>query len=140
MLEIGAGSGYAAAVMGRIAKEVIAIERHADLAGLADARMKELGYSNVSIRKGDGTGGAPDLAPFDAIVASASGSHLPEILLEQLDIGGRLVMPLGEPRDLQKLVKLRRIGPNDYERQDLGQVRFVPLIGAHGWKEGRGGE
>ncbi|MDT9598382.1 protein-L-isoaspartate(D-aspartate) O-methyltransferase [Sphingosinicella rhizophila] len=133
VLEIGAGSGYAAAVMGQIAGKVVAIERHADLARLAHERMERLGYGNVSIRQGDGTGGLPEEGPYDAIIASASGSHVPDLLLRQLAIDGVLVMPIGEPQSVQKLVKLRRIGPEDYEQEDLGPVRFVPLIGAHGW-------
>lgn len=135
VLEIGAGSGYAAAVLGRIAGQVIAIERHAELAGLAAERMERLGQGNVSIRQGDGTGGLPEEAPFDAIIVSASGSHVPDLLLDQLAPGGRLVMPLGEPRSVQRLVKVKRTGEADYEEEDLGIVRFVPLIGAHGWDE-----
>lgn len=135
VLEIGAGSGYAAAVMGQIADRVIAIERHSELARLAGERMERLGYLNVSIHEGDGTGGLPEEAPFDVIIASASGSHVPELLLAQLAPGGRLVMPLGEPQSVQKLIKVRRTGDADYEQEDLGSVRFVPLIGRHGWDE-----
>ena len=133
VLEIGAGSGYAAAVISRIAGQVIAIERHGELARLAAERMRRLGYDNVRIVEGDGTGGRPDDAPFDAILAAASGSHVPETLREQLRVGGTLVMPVGEPNSVQRLVKLTRAGGSDYETEDLGAVRFVPLIGAHGW-------
>jgi protein-L-isoaspartate(D-aspartate) O-methyltransferase len=141
VLEIGAGSGYAAAVMGQIAAEVIAIERHAELVGLARARMEQLGYDNVRIVEGDGTRGCPDLGPFEAILAAASGTHVPEILLNQLSVGGTLVMPVGEPHEVQKLVKVTRIGAEEFRDEDLGPVRFVPLIGAHGWDEkgGRSG-
>jgi protein-L-isoaspartate(D-aspartate) O-methyltransferase len=135
VLEIGAGSGYAAAVMGRIAAEVLAIERHHELARLAGERMARLGYTNVDILEGDGTEGLPEEAPFDAILAAASGSHVPEALLEQLAIGGRLVMPVGEPQSVQSLVKVTRISDDEYEEEDLGPVRFVPLIGAHGWRD-----
>lgn len=135
VLEIGAGSGYAAAVMGRIAAEVLAIERHGELARLAGERMARLGYTNVDILEGDGTEGLPEEAPFDAILAAASGSHVPETLLRQLSVGGRLVMPVGEPHAVQNLVKVTRIGENAFEQEDLGPVRFVPLIGREGWQE-----
>ena len=135
VLEIGAGSGYAAAVIGRIAKEVIAIERHEQLADIASARMKRLGYDNVRILHGDGTRGWPDEAPFGAILAAASGSHVPEALLAQLAVGGTLVMPIGEPHSVQSLVKVTRTDAEEYEQEDLGAVRFVPLIGAHAWDE-----
>ncbi|HEY6916643.1 MAG TPA: protein-L-isoaspartate(D-aspartate) O-methyltransferase [Allosphingosinicella sp.] len=135
VLEIGAGSGYAAAVMGKVAEEVISIERHHELAELAAERMKRLGYGNVTIVEGDGTNGSPAEAPFDAIVAAASGSHVPEVLKDQLKIGGRLVMPLGEPNAVQSLVKVTRTGRADFQVENLGAVRFVPLIGAHGWED-----
>jgi protein-L-isoaspartate(D-aspartate) O-methyltransferase len=136
VLEIGAGSGYAAAVMSRIAAEVIAIERHSELAGLARSRMAQLGYDNVRIVEGDGSEGLPDEAPFEAILAAASGSHVPQALLDQLATGGILVMPIGEPNAVQNLVKVTRRGAEEFEERDLGQVRFVPLIGAQGWAEG----
>jgi protein-L-isoaspartate(D-aspartate) O-methyltransferase len=135
VLEIGAGSGYAAAVLGQVAKEVLAIERHHELAELAGRRMQRLGYTNVDILEGDGTEGLPQEAPFDAILAAASGSHVPEALLRQLAIGGRLVMPIGEPHAVQSLVKVTRVGEEEYEQEDLGAVRFVPLVGKHGWDE-----
>ncbi len=135
VLEIGAGSGYAAAVIAQIAGRVFSIERHGALARVASERMERLGYDNVSIHEGDGTSGMPSNAPFAAIIASASGSHVPDVLLRQLDTGGRLVMPVGEPGDVQKLIKVVRTGGDEYEREDLGAVRFVPLIGAHGWNE-----
>src|SRR5688500_445060 len=133
VLEIGAGSGYAAAVMGRIADEVIAIERHDELARLARERMGRLGYDNVTIIHGDGTHGLPEEAPFEAILAAASGSHVPEILLRQLSLNGTLVMPIGEPNQIQKLVKVTRTAEEEFDQEDLGPVRFVPLIGTHGW-------
>jgi len=135
VLEIGAGSGYAAAVMGRIAGNVIAIERHRELAALAAARMARLGYGNVQILHGDGSAGLPGEAPFDAILAAASGSHVPEALKRQLAVGGSLVMPIGEPGAVQILVKVGRTGEADYRSEDLGAVRFVPLIGSQGWDE-----
>jgi protein-L-isoaspartate(D-aspartate) O-methyltransferase len=135
MLEIGAGSGYAAAVMGRIAGEVIAVERHGELARLAAERMTRLGYDNVRIVHGDGSAGLPDEAPFEAILAAASGSHVPEVLKRQLAIGGILVMPIGEPGAVQVLVKVRRTGAESFVEENLGAVRFVPLIGAEGWRD-----
>ena len=133
VLEIGAGSGYAAAVMGRIADRVIAIERHGELAQLAAGRMHRLGYDNVEIVHADGSAGWPDEAPYEAILAAASGSHVPQALLDQLGIGCILVMPVGAPGDVQKLVKVTRLGADDFRKEDLGAVRFVPLIGTQGW-------
>ena len=135
VLEIGAGSGYAAAVMGRIAARVIAIERHAELAGLAAGRMQRLGYDNVRIVQGDGSSGCPEKAPFDAILAAASGSHVPQVLLNQLRVGGRLVMPVGAPHEVQRLVRVVREGAEIFAREELCAVRFVPLVGAEGWPE-----
>jgi protein-L-isoaspartate(D-aspartate) O-methyltransferase len=135
VLEIGAGSGYAAAVMGRIAGKVIAIERHEELARQAAERIARLGYDNVGIVHGDGSAGRPEAAPFDAILAAASGSHVPDALKRQLAIGGALVMPLGELGAIQHLVKVIRSAEADFTEEGLGAVRFVPLIGAEGWRE-----
>lgn len=135
VLEIGGGSGYAAAVMSRIAAQVFVIERHAELAGLAAARMQRLGYDNVEVRAGDGTHGWPEAAPFDAIIASAGAPAIPQALKEQLDIGGRLVMPVGDTPRAQSLIKVTRVSAAMFVEEDLGAVAFVPLIGAHGWKE-----
>lgn len=137
VLEIGAGSGYAAAVMSRVAAQVFAIERHAQLGELARERMEMLGYDNAEIRIGDGTQGWPEKAPFDAILIAAGGPKVPEPLCNQLAVGGRLVMPRGEA-DRQRLVRVTRRGEKDFEESDFGEVRFVPLIGAHGWAEDRG--
>ena len=139
VLEIGAGSGYAAAVMGRIAGRVVAVERHAELAGLARSRLRRLGYDNVEIVEDDGSTGWAAEAPYEAIVAAASGSHVPEILMRQLAVGGILVMPVGEPNAVQQLVKVRRLAEEDFEQEDLGPVRFVPLIGEQGWRDDRPG-
>ena len=106
VLEVGAGSGYAAAVISRIARDVVAIERQHDLVQVAQGRLKRLGYDNVRIVEGDGTRGCPEEAPFDAILAAASGSHVPPPLVAQLAPEGRLVMPVGEPGWVQKLVKV----------------------------------
>jgi protein-L-isoaspartate(D-aspartate) O-methyltransferase len=135
VLEIGAGSGYAAAVMSRIAAQVFAIERHAELVELAGARFKRLGYANIELRAGDGTQGWPEAAPFDVIIASAGGPAIPQALKQQLAIGGRLVMPVGDSPRSQRLIKVRRAGADAFAEEDLGPVAFVPLIGAHGWRE-----
>ncbi|HEX8257055.1 MAG TPA: protein-L-isoaspartate(D-aspartate) O-methyltransferase [Allosphingosinicella sp.] len=139
VLEIGGGSGYAAAIMGQVAGEVIAIERHAELVRLATERMERFGYLNVSILQGDGSKGLPDAGPFDAIIAAASGPEVPDDLLFQLREGGRLVMPVGEPHEIQQLIKITRTGDEEYEREELGAVRFVPLIGAAGFRDAKGG-
>ena len=136
VLEVGAGSGYAAAVMSRIAGEVVAIERQPDLVGVASGRMRRLGYDNVRIVEGDGTRGWEADAPYDAILAAASGSHVPPQWIEQLGVGGRIVMPVGEPGWIQKLVKVTKGPAGQLITEDLGGVRFVPLIGEEGWSDG----
>ncbi|MFL6756030.1 MAG: protein-L-isoaspartate(D-aspartate) O-methyltransferase [Sphingomicrobium sp.] len=135
VLEVGAGSGYAAAVIGQIAGKVIAVERHHELVELARQRMKRLGYDNVEVVEGDGTLGWPEGAPFDAIVAAASGSHVPQSWLAQLKPGGRIVMPLGDPGGSQSLVKVTKQEDGSLKREDLGGVRFVPLIGQEGFRD-----
>lgn len=135
VLEVGAGSGYAAAVMSHIAAEVIAIERKPELVAVATERMRRLGYNNVKIVEGDGTRGWPDGAPYDAILAAASGSHVPQPLVDQLVEGGRLVMPVGSQAWAQQLVKLTRLPDGGTERENLGDVRFVPLIGEEGFRD-----
>lgn len=128
VLEIGAGSGYAAAVIGRIAGKVVAIERHSELARMAAARMALLGYSNVQIVEGDGTLGWPAEAPYDAILVAASGSQIPPQLIEQLKPRGRLVMPVGGQFWSQELVKITKQDDGSMVREYLASVRFVPLI------------
>jgi protein-L-isoaspartate(D-aspartate) O-methyltransferase len=135
VLEVGGGSGYAAAVISRIAGKVIAIERQHDLVEVARERLKRLGYDNVEIVEGDGTKGCPEQAPFDAIVAAASGSHVPKAFVEQLAEGGSIVMPVGEPGWVQELVKVTKGPGGKLIQQNLGGVRFVPLIGEEGWKD-----
>jgi protein-L-isoaspartate(D-aspartate) O-methyltransferase len=137
VLEVGAGSGYAAAVISRIAAQVIGIERQHELVEVARERVRRLGYDNVEIVEGDGTKGWPQKAAYDAILAAASGSHVPQPLIDQLKPGGRLVIPLGDPGSIQQLVKVTRRGDGSIEQSDLGAVRFVPLIGEEGWKDAR---
>lgn len=135
VLEVGAGSGYAAAVMSRIAGEVIAIERQSDLVQVARERMRCLGYDNVRVVEGDGTRGFSAVAPYDAILAAASGSHVPQPWVDQLADGGRIVMPVGEPGGVQKLIKLTAGPGGKLITEDLGGVRFVPLIGEEAWSD-----
>ena len=135
VLEVGAGSGYAAAVISRIAAEVVGVERQQELVDVARERLKRLGYDNVRIVERDGTKGCPEEAPFDAILAAASGTHIPAPLVEQLKPGGNIVMPVGSPGSVQKLVKATRRADGTLEQSDLGGVRFVPLIGEEGWND-----
>jgi protein-L-isoaspartate(D-aspartate) O-methyltransferase len=135
VLEVGAGSGYAAAVISRIARKVVGIERQHDLVDIARRRLDQLRYGNVEIIEGDGTKGYPEEAPFDAILAAASGSHVPEPLIDQLREGRCIVMPIGQPGWPQELVKVTKRADGTVETQDLGGVRFVPLIGEEGWKD-----
>jgi len=137
VLEVGSGSGYAAAVISRIVSKVVGIERQHDLVEVSRERLKRLGYGNVEIVEGDGTKGWPDGAPFDAILAAASGSHIPRALVEQLAPNGRIVMPLGEPGWVQELVKATRQADGSLKQENLGGVRFVPLIGEEGWSDAR---
>lgn len=127
VLEVGAGSGYAAAVLSRIAARVYAIERHGELATAAAERLRQLSYDNVEVRAGDGAHGWVEAAPFDAILVSASGEAIPQALKEQLGIGAMLVMPIG-PMHGQRLIKVHKSSANAYEEMDLGAVSFVPLI------------
>ena len=137
VLEIGAGSGYAAAVLSEIAADVYTVERLGQLADKAAAKLTELGYDNVHVLHGDGTRGWPEHAPYDAIVVAAGGPQVPESLKEQLKIGGRLVIPVGADQRSQELVRVIRISANEYLSEDIADVRFVPLIGEEGWAAGK---
>jgi len=133
VLEIGTGSGYAAAVLARIAGEVYTIERHGPLAAKAADLLATHGYRNVHVLHGDGTLGWPEHAPFDAIVVAAGGPEVPQSLKTQLKIGGRLVMPVGADRRLQELVRVTRVAALEYRTEEIADVCFVPLVGAEGW-------
>ena len=135
VLEIGAGSGYAAAVMAQIAEKVISIERHAPLAETARDNLAKAGVSNVDIKVGDGTAGWPGAAPFDAILVAAGGPSVPASLKTQLREGGRMVIPVGDADTVQTLLRITRTGADSWDEEKLGAVRFVPLIGAEGWTE-----
>ena len=139
VLEVGTGSGYAAAVLAEIAKEIYTIERHKILADTARGKLEDLGYYNIQVLYGDGTLGWPEHAPYDAIVVAAGGPTVPETLKQQLAIGGRLVIPVGSSLRTQKLLRVRRTSEHEYQEEDLGSVRFVPLIGAAGWQDETGG-
>ena len=128
VLEIGTGSGYQAAVLSRIAREVVSIERYRTLADAARERLKTLGYTNVTIRADDGFVGARDRAPFDRIMVTAAAGEVPPALIEQLAPGGKMVLPLG-PRDgTQYIVKLTKTPSGELQRENLIAVRFVPLL------------
>lgn len=135
VLEVGTGSGYAAAVLGEVADEVWTVERHEDLAERARGVLDELGYDNVTVVVGDGTTGYPDAAPYDAIVVAAAAPAVPDALVAQLAEGGRLVLPVTRGMG-QELIRLRKRG-DELEREALGGVRFVPLIGEQGVRERR---
>ena len=136
ILEVGAGSGYAAAVLGRIGAEVYAIEYHDELAELGRERMAAMGYDNVTVRQGDGTRGWPSQAPFDAILVSAGGPDVPPTLLDQLAVGGRMVIPVGDRTRSQELLRVRKAEAHEYKQDSLGRVQFVPLVGSEGWQAG----
>ncbi len=134
VLEIGAGSGYAAAVLAEIAGEVFTVERIGQLAERAAINLADAGYTNVHVRHADGTEGWADQAPFDAILVSAGGPDIPKSLMRQLRIGGHMVIPIGSDPRAQELIRVTRVAEDEYEREDIADVRFVPLIGKEGWE------
>ena len=134
VLEIGAGSGYAAAVVAEIAREVFTIERIGQLAEKAAANLAQAGCDNVYVRHADGTEGWSDEAPFDAILVSAGAPDVPKSLMRQLKIGARMVVPVGADPRSQELIRITRVDDDEYEREDIADVRFVPLIGKEGWE------
>jgi len=134
VLEVGAGSGYAAAVLAELAAEVYAVERQPSLARTAARRLEELGIENVKIVCADGSRGWPERAPYDGIVVAAGAPKVPESLQAQLAIGGRLVIPVGPGRTMQELLRVTRLSETEFRRERLAAVRFVPLVGAEGWE------
>ena len=133
VLEIGTGSGYQAAILGYLARAVYSIERHAPLAERADELLKQLGIDNVQVIHLDGTEGWSDAAPYDGIIVTAGAPEVPEPLVDQLAVGGRLVLPVGSHTTNQQLFKLVKKTDGTLQKYDLGAVRFVPLVGKHGW-------
>ena len=135
VLEVGTGSGYSAALLSRLGKQVFTVERLESLAAAARARLAELGYRNVEVLTGDGTLGWPEHAPYDGIAVAAGGPGIPEALKQQLAIGGRLIIPVGADESSQVLMRVTRVGAADFREEPLADVRFVPLIGEQGWPE-----
>jgi protein-L-isoaspartate(D-aspartate) O-methyltransferase len=127
VLEIGTGSGYQAAILSRLAREVVSVERYRTLAERARVRLETLGYRNVEVRVGDGLAGVAERAPFDRIIVTAAAETVPEALVEQLAEGGVMVLPLGPHRGNQRLVRLTK-SADEFKREDLIDVRFVPLL------------
>eukprot|EP00903_Cladosiphon_okamuranus_P001609 g1607.t1 len=135
VLEIGAGSGYAAAILSELANCVVSVERLPELAELARKNLRASGYDSVEVLCSDGTLGCPEKAPFDAIAVAAGAPAVPEPLKRQLKIGGRLVIPVGPSRHQQDLVRVRRISEDNFRTDTLGAVSYVPLVGSEGWGE-----
>lgn len=133
VLEIGTGSGYQLAILAELADRVFSIERYPDLGHRANSILRKLGYTNIIIRVGDGTLGWPDEAPFDGIIVTAGTPQIPQPLIDQLAMGGRLVVPVGD-RFAQDLIQVRRVAEG-IKKTNLGGVRFVNLVGKWGWKE-----
>jgi protein-L-isoaspartate(D-aspartate) O-methyltransferase len=127
VLEIGTGSGYQAAVLSRLVREVVSVERYRTLADAARARLETLGYKNVEVRLGDGLAGAPDRAPFDRIIVTAAAETVPQVLIEQLAPNGVMVLPLGPQGSPQNLIRLTKI-KDGVRQEELIAVRFVPLL------------
>lgn len=134
VLEVGAGSGYAAAVLAEIAGDVFTIERHGTLASKASAALLDAGYENVHVLHGDGTRGWEEKAPFDAILVSAGAPSVPETLKNQLKRGGHMIVPVGTDPRAQELVRVTRRDKGQFDSRDMADVRFVPLIGEQGWE------
>lgn len=133
VLEIGAGSGYQAAILGQLAREVIAVERIPELTASARATLQELGYGNIRVEQAGDALGWPHDAPYDAIIVAAAAPRLPRILLDQLAPGGRIIVPVGSRRE-QNLVKATK-SPHGVVTRSLAACRFVPLIGQDAWRE-----
>jgi protein-L-isoaspartate(D-aspartate) O-methyltransferase len=128
VLEVGTGSGYQAAILSPLAREVVSVERYRTLAETARQRLRTLGYANVTIIVGDGFAGAPEHAPFDRIIVTAAAENIPPALVEQLGANGKIVLPLGPRNGTQHIVKLTKTAGGALERENLIAVRFVPLL------------
>ena len=132
VLEIGAGSGYQTAILASLARKIFAIERLPNLVDDATRRLQMLGFRNFTLKAGDGTEGWSTYMPFDAMLVAAGGPVVPEPLVQQLKIGGKIVMPLGEDQRKQNLIRVTRTETN-FRTENFGPCAFVPLIGEHGW-------
>jgi len=128
VLEVGTGSGYQAAILSRLAREVVSVERYRTLADLARSRLAALAYNNVEVVTGDGLAGVPSRAPFDRIMVTAATEDVPPALTEQLGEGGVMVLPIGPQEGAQHIVKITRSPGGAVEREKLIAVRFVPLL------------
>jgi protein-L-isoaspartate(D-aspartate) O-methyltransferase len=137
VLDVGTGSGYAAAILSLIAADVYSVERIESLAVTAQARLRKLGYGNVHVLYGDGSLGWPWHAPYDAIAVAAGAPRVPHALLSQLAIGGRLVIPVGRDLTSQALIRVTRRSETEFQEERLAEVQFVPLVGEQGWKADR---
>lgn len=135
VLEIGAGSGYQTAILCKLSDKVFSIERIRELAEKAESRLKSLGFANFVMKCADGTLGWPENGPYDAIIAAAGGPEIPQPLVDQLAVGGRLLIPVGPSQAEQTLMRIRRTATG-IRKEDHGQCAFVPLIGEYGWKQG----
>lgn len=136
LLDVGTGSGYAAAIASSLVSRVVSVERIASLADTARTRLARLGFDNVTVHVGDGSLGHAALAPYDAIMVGAAAPRVPEALVAQLAVGGRMVVPVGPREDAQELVRVMREGPDDVRVEAMGGVRFVPLVGGEGYAPG----
>ena len=133
VLDIGTGSGYAAAVLAAMALEVFSIEKIPELAAMAEGNLQQAGFSQVRVYCGDGSLGWPEAAPFDAICVAAGAPAIPEALKEQLAVGGRLIIPVGAEHSTQRLLQITRRSDKRFDSKECGDVRFVPLLGEEGW-------
>ncbi len=134
VLEVGCGSGYAAAILAQIVNKVYGLERIKAVAEQAKKNIAFLKYENIEIELGDGTKGWPEAAPYDGILVSAAAPDIPDSLLKQLKTGGYMCIPVGG-KNSQKLLQIKKIDENEIEKKNLGRVRFVPLIGEKGWDD-----
>ncbi len=135
VLDVGSGSGYQTAILMEIAREVYAIERINSIAEKSRKSLELLGYSNFELSVGDGSRGWPEKAPFDAILVAAAAPVVPNSLKKQLNIGGRIVMPVGD-RYMQNMARVTKVSEEEFREEDLGSFRFVSLVGAEGWEDG----
>lgn len=134
VLEIGTGSGYAAALLAEIAAEVYTIERIEELAVKAEELLKKLGYQNIKVKLGDGSLGWEEYAPYDSILVSAAAPYVPQKLIDQLSVGGKIVIPVGERNKVQRLKVITKKFNGKIKEKELEYVRFVPLIGEDSWR------